>query len=387
MTGKTALCLVGYGMIGHVHAEEYGNHRDDIDLYICDTDRGRREKAQEAHDPAGVFTDFDEVLKRVHIDAVDISLPHHLHHEAVLAALKAGKHVFLEKPIANSLSEADDMIRKAEERGLVLSVLENFRYEPGVDRARELMGAGVIGEPFMVNIHELSFAIEMTSRMKTYQWRMKEATGGGGILFDRGVHLMAMANRLGGPVRSVYAVTRRPDNKWEVDETSVITLVHENGIVTNIIESWNVRNPPRVPLMAVYGNRGSIVEVPEKRLPGHRQFEIGEIAVYSETDGRFHSTVSGDVIQGVQAYMKTLGEDEIPAESVEKTFSKGTSIDITTEFDGYNVYNEAIKDFLECVKTGKKPRVSGADARSDIELVFAAYESARRGEPVQLPLR
>ncbi len=383
---KLAICLIGYGMIGHVHAEEYEKHRDEIDLFFCDTDRGRLKKAEEDHGPAGVFTDYDEVLKRDDIDAFDISLPHHLHHETVLAALEAGKHVFLEKPIANSLTEADDMIRKAEERGLVLAVLENFRYEPGVNRARELMDAGVIGEPFMVNIHELSFAIEMTSQMKTYQWRMKEATGGGGILFDRGVHLMAMANRLGGPARSVYAVTRRPDNKWDVDETSVITLVHENGIVTNVIESWNVRNPPRVPMMAVYGNRGSIVEVPEKRLPGHRQFEIGGISVYSETDERFHSTVSTDVIKGVQAYMKTLGEDEIPAESVEKTFSKGTAIDLATEFDGYNVYNEAIKDFLECVKTGKKPRVSGADARSDIELVFAAYDSARTGELVELPL-
>ena len=382
---KYGVCLIGCGMIGHVHAREYGTHRDRVVLYTCDLDESLAERTAAQHGASGVFKNMEEALADKSIDAVDICLPHHLHCGAALRAMEAGKHVFIEKPLANSLEEADRMIEKARSSGLVLAVLENFRYEPAVNRAVELMEQGVVGDPFMIAIHELSYAIEMTSRMKAYEWRMRAATGGGGILFDRGIHLMAMANRLGGPVKSVYAVTGCPDRKWEVDEASIVTLKHVNGIMTNIILSWNVRTPPPVPMMAVYGNKGSIIEVPGKRLPGHMQFEIGEIRVFSERVRDYYRGVDPAIIKEVQRYMKNYTDEEIPDESVERSFASGVSMDMLSEFGSYNVYSEAIRDFLECLDTGKRPRVGGSDARSDIELVFAAYESARTGQPVSLP--
>ncbi len=381
---RYGICLIGCGMIGHVHAREYGNHRDRVDLYICDHDESLSRKMTEEHGATGVFKDMDEVLSDKRIDAVDICLPHHLHCESSIRAMDAGRHVFIEKPLANSLEEADRMIEKARTSGLVLAVLENFRYEPAVNCAVELISRGVVGDPFLITIHEFSYAIEMTSRMKAYTWRMNASTGGGGILFDRGIHLMAMANRLGGPVKSVYAVTKRPDGKWEVDEASVVTLNHQNGIVTNIILSWNIRTPPPMPMMAIYGNGGSIIEVPERRLPGHMQFEIGEIRVFSETVKDYYKGIDPSLVREVQNYMKNYADDDIPDESVEKTFASGIAIDILSEYGAYNVYNEAIKDFLECLDTGGKPRVGGLEARSDIELVFAAYESARTGMPVSI---
>lgn len=381
---KHCICLAGCGMIGHVHAREYLNFRERVDLYICDSNVARARKAAKDYGAAGIYENLGGALADPKIKAVDICLPHHLHYGSAMSALEADKQVLIEKPLANSLVEADAMIQKAHQKGLILAVLENFRYEPAVERAVELMKQGVIGDPFMITIHEVSYTIEMTSHMKTYAWRMRASTGGGGVLFDRGVHLMAMANSLGGPVKSVYAVTRRPDARWDVDETSVVTLVHENGIVTNVILSWNVRTPPPVPLMAVYGNGGSIVEVPEKRLPGHLQFEIGEIKVFSERVKDYYRGVSKEVVRGVQEYMKHLDDDEIPEESVEKSFASGVSMDIIAEFAGYNVYNEAIRDFLDCLDNGRAPKVGGLTARTDIELVFAAYESAMTGMPVTI---
>lgn len=381
---KYGICLIGCGMIGHVHAHEYGNHRDHVELYICDLDESRARRTAAEHGASGVFNNMNDVLSDQRIDAVDICLPHHLHCESAIRAMEAGRHVFIEKPLANSLEEADRMIEKAHMSGMVLAVLENFRYEPAVNLAADLMARGVVGDPFMIAIHELSYAIEMTSRMKAYEWRMKASTGGGGILFDRGIHLMAMANRLGGPVKNIYAVTKRPDRKWDVDEVSVVTLNHVNGIVTNIILSWNIRTPPPMPMMAVYGNGGSIIEVPERRLPGHMQFEIGEIRVFSETVKDYYKGIDPSVVREIQNYMKNYADDHIPDESVQKSFASGITINILSEYSAYNVYNEAIKDFLECLDTGKKPRVEGIEARSDIELVFAAYESARTGLPVSI---
>ena len=381
---RYGICLVGCGMIGHIHAREWGNHKDMAELYVCDLDESLAGKIADENKAAGIFKTIDEALADERIDAFDICLPHHLHFAVAMKAFDAGKHVFIEKPIANTLKEATAMTEKAASLGLIIAVLENFRYEPAVIRAAELMAKGVIGEPFMINIHELSGYIDLTAGMKTYEWRMKADTGGGGILFDRGVHLMAMANVLGGPVRSVYAVTRCPDKRWDVDEASIITLTHENGIMTNIILTWNSRIAPPVPIMAVYGNAGSIVESPEKRLPGHLQFEIAEIKVFSEKIKKYYRGVDPAVISGIKHYMKTMAADEIPDAIIDKTFATGVTMDIVEEFAGYNVYNEAIKDFIFSLDTGNSPRVGGLEARSDIELVFAAYESARTGQAVAI---
>jgi predicted dehydrogenase len=381
---RYGICLIGCGMIGHVHAKQWGNHSDRADLYVCDSNENLAVKIAAENNAAGIFKTMDEALTDKRIDALDICLPHHLHYGASMKAFDAGKHVFIEKPIANSLTEADAMTEKASASGLVLAVLENFRYEPGVARAAELMAAGLIGEPFMINIHELSGYINMLACMKTYEWRMKAETGGGGVLFDRGIHLMAMANVLGGPVKSVYATTRCPDKKWDVDEASIITLTHENGIMTSIILTWNARIAPLVPMMAIYGNAGSIIESPEKRLPGHLQFEIAEIKVFSEKMKEYYQGVDPAVICGIKEYMKTLADDELPDAVIDKTFATGVTMDIVEEFAGYNVYSEAMKDFINCLDTGKPPRVGGREARSDIELVFAVYESARTGQVVFL---
>ncbi len=381
---RYGICLTGCGMIGHVHAKQWRSHKDRVDLYVCDLDAALAGRIAAENGAAGIFKTMDEALTDKRINALDICLPHHMHYGAAMQAFAAGKHVFIEKPIANSLSEADAMTEKATASGLVLAVLENFRYEPGVIRASELMAAGVIGEPFMINIHELSGYIDMLACMKTYEWRMKKETGGGGILFDRGIHLMAMANMLGGPVASVYAATRRPDKKWDVDEASIVTLTHKNGIMTNVILTWNARIAPSVPMMAVYGNAGSIIETPEKRLPGHLQFEIAEIRVFSEKVKDYYRGIDPALICGIKEYMKNLGDDELPDAVVEKTFAAGVTMDIVEEFAGYNVYSEAMKDFIECLDTGKPPRVGGREARSDIELVFAVYESAQTGQAVIL---
>jgi predicted dehydrogenase len=82
--------------------------------------------------------------------------------------------------------------------------------------------------------------------------------------------------------------------------------------------------------------------------------------------------------------MKTLADDEIPDAIIDKTFATGATMDIVEEFAGYNVYSEAMKDFINCLDTGKPPRVGGREARSDIELVLAVYESARTGQAVAI---
>jgi len=384
---KLKLCLVGCGMIGRIHAQACQKHRDDIDLYVCDLDSEVARAAGEEFEAVGVFTSYEEVLADSDIEAVDLCLPHHIHASTALSAFEAGKHVLLEKPIANSLAEADSIIKAADKSGLVLAVSENFRFEPGIDRALEIMERGDIGKPFLIQIQEMSFGIEVTTHMQACDWRRRKSTGGGGVLFDRGVHLMAIINQLGGKVKSVYAQTRCPAELWEVDETSVIMFIHENGVITNLIQSWNIRSAPQFPMMAVYGTDGSIIEAPEKRLPGHGPFEIGGLEVCSGKKAEFQAAKDTDYFEDAKLYIKMMLNAEVPDDVLERSLTRGVPMDILGEFVTYNVYEASIMDFVECVRTGKKPHVGGEQARDDIELVFASYESARTGQPVILPLQ
>ncbi len=383
---KLRLCLVGCGMIGRVHAQACQKHQDTIELYVCDADATRARAFEDEFEAAGVISDYDRVLSDPRIDAVDLCLPHHLHAELALSAFGAGKHVLLEKPIANSLAEADSIIDAARSAGLVLAVSENFRFEPAIRRTIEIIDRGDIGEPFLILVQEMFFTVEVSTHMQAFDWRRRESTGGGGFLFDRGVHLMAMVNQLGGPVRSVYALNRSPAGVWEVDETSVVTFVHETGVITNLIESCNIRSAPKVPFMAVYGTEGSIAEIPGMRLPAHGPLEIGGLNVYSAKNKKFQAPADVDYFEDAKLYMKMVLDAEVPDDVLQRTLACGTPVDIIGEFGNFNVYEASITDFAECVRTGKTPCVEGRHGRADIELVFASYESARTGRPVALPL-
>ncbi len=385
--GKLKLCVVGCGMIGRIHCQSCLKLRDDIELYVCDTDEDAARAALAESEAAGMFDTYEEVLSASNIEAVDLCLPHHLHAPAAVAAFEARKHVLLEKPIANSLAEADSIGTAARKANRVFAVSENFRFEPAVKKAREIVERGDIGKPFLIQIQEMSYTVELTTHMRTYDWRRRKSTGGGGVLFDRGVHLMALVNQLGGRVRSVYAVTRCPAQAWEVDETSVALFIHDDGVVTNLIESWNIRSAPKVPMMAIYGTAGSIVEDPDKRLPGHSPFEMGGLVVCSSRRKEFQIPPADDYLGDAKLYMKMVLNAEVPDEVLSRSLTHGTPIDIVGEYGHYNVYEASIMDFAECIRTGKTPHVGGQDARDDIELVFASYESARTGRPVTLPLK
>ncbi len=159
-----------------------------------------------------------------------------------------------------------------------------------------------------------------------------------------------------------------------------------SGVMTSLIESWNVRSAPRVPFMAIYGTEGSIIEAPEKRLPGHSPFEIGGLIVYSAQKGELQAPPDVDFINDAKLYMKMVLNAEVPDDALGRSLARGVPIDIVNEFGNYSVYEASIMDFVECVRTGKTPHVGGTEARADIELVFASYESARTGRPITLPL-
>jgi predicted dehydrogenase len=151
---KLRVGFIGTGRISDLHAIEYlQNERAEL-VAVSDLDAGiARSRAAAWGIPEDrVFTDYTDMLALKDLDLVEILLPHHLHYQATLDTAAAGKHISLQKPMALSVAQADEMIVAAKKAGVIFKVFENFIFYPPVVRAKALIDAGEIGEPLSIRI-------------------------------------------------------------------------------------------------------------------------------------------------------------------------------------------------------------------------------------------
>ena len=172
-------------------------------------------------------TDWRAAIARDDIDAVDISLPNHLHAEVAVAAAQAGKIILCEKPLAMTVAEAETMVEAA--RGVPTMVWFNYRRVPAVAYARQLIDEGRIGTVFHYDAaYRQQWGADL-SRAAT--WRMDPALAGSGVADDLLTHVIDLALYLNGPIKEGVALTRTfaPDRK--VDDAFVAMVTFENGSV------------------------------------------------------------------------------------------------------------------------------------------------------------
>ena len=206
---KIKIGLIGYGGIGRVHAAayraipfHYGLPGDSIDIAGLATARLETAESAAAEIGCDRFTDdYRELLLRKDIDAVDICAPNNAHHEIVLAAARAGKHIYCEKPLAMNVAEAADMAQAVRQAGVKAQVTHNFRFFPAVMRAKELVDAGFLGRIFSFRgrYHRSSYI----DGDKPMSWRLRRELTGGGALFDLGSHILDLLYFFLGEFESV----------------------------------------------------------------------------------------------------------------------------------------------------------------------------------------
>lgn len=201
--------IVGCGRIATLQVLGYLDHADAQITAVCDQDADRARRCAAEWGVPRVYTALDDLLGDGAVDAVEILLPHHLHHPAALAALAAGKHVSLQKPPTFTLGELAELQAAAVRARRWLRVMENFMYYPPHVKARELVHAGAIGEPLSVRITTAAgrFTDGWEIPSTAQQWRMDPATcGGGPTCFDHGYHCFNMGRFfVAEPVDTVHA--------------------------------------------------------------------------------------------------------------------------------------------------------------------------------------
>jgi predicted dehydrogenase len=289
------------------------------------------------------------------VQVVDLCLPHHLHAPVAIQAAQAGKHVFVEKPIANTLDEADAMIAAAREHGVTLMVDQTKRYQNRHRKIKELLDAGYVGAPILVKAaypQDITYAWHhMEPKRRATYWKHD------GVISGIGIHALDLLRWLIGEAVEVQAVASTSDMidpARRTEDSGLVLLKFANGCIGEVTVSYVLKHPHLgaswdVMPIEIYGRDGSL------RMDDHD--------VITVTSG----SIAGDVGPGVfQVQTRpAVGAPRLPEEGMAG----------------------AIDHLLDCVLNGTQPLTHGEDARASLELVEAAYQSINEGRAVRLPLQ
>ena len=347
--------FVGTGRISDLHAIEYLTNPHAEIVALCDRDAALAERRARAWglDSPLITDDYRELVALDTVDLVEVLLPHHLHLEAALAGLAAGKAVSVQKPMCTSVADADRMVDAARQARGPLRVFENFVFYPPVVKAKALIDEGAIGEPLTIRIKSNPGRSDTAWEVPaaTLAWRQDlERIGGGPLVLDDGHHKFALAWFFMGRAEEVHA--------WISHTTA------PDGFVFDAPAMVSFRFP---------GNRYGNLEIVYSP-------ELDIATEHYAQDDRVEITGTRGVIWINRGHGQ-LGADVVPVQ----LFRDGTLTDyrdIETGWETSFVYST--RHAIEALRNGSLPQLTGEDGRDILRFAFAAEESARAGAAVRL---
>lgn len=349
------VAIVGCGRISDLHQMGYRDRDDASIVAVCDTNKAIARKRAKAWGVERIYSNYQQVLEDPEVDLVELLTPHHLHCSMTIQAAQAGKHVSVQKPMALSVAEADEMIAAAQKAGVMLRVYENFVYYAPAVRARQMIEDGEIGEVQAVRLH-VSTGTADTSwdvPLSAWLWRFNEKQcGGGPLVFDHGYHLFSVAYFLGGPVERVFA--------W-IDRTPVSQAA---GLV-------HIDAPAMIMFQYKAQRRYGVLDVehtPKMRIHSLYYADDDRIEVIGEKGILFINRYTAKTVDLPELMLFKDGKTTpIPVDGVE----------------WHDSFIAATKDCIEKLKTGQQPRLDGVTGREVLKFSLAALQSAATGREVR----
>lgn len=301
------------------------------------------------------FADYQEMIAQCDLDAVVIGTPHFLHAPMSLFCLEAGLHVFVEKPVAMTVSEADHVIDLAKAKDLKLAVGHNYRTFPGNRAMKKLIDDGELG-----SIHRVLWQW-LETRPETYYdrdvWRSTWAQAGGGVLMNQVSHdIDLLCWMLGEPV-SVSAMIENWGHKAEIEDAAIANVKFKSGALCNLQFSICDR---RLNYRQISGDKGTLEYRDEKNANSH----VPDTFVLGRYNQPMRAFISGN--DGVAAQNTTTWEDVSVAD-----FEGGQSL---------------LESFVSAVLDGGEPITTGESARWALEVINGMILSGVREETVKLPV-
>ena len=344
---QVGVAIIGTGFVGGLHYEALRQVPEARVVGVASPTPGRASEFARRHGIPIAATDYRSLLDRPDVDLVTLALPNDLHCQVTLDAAAAGKHVVCEKPLATSLAECDRMIAACRAAGVKLMYAEELCFAPKYVRAKQLADEGALGRVYMVKQSECHFGPHA-------DWFWNVDRSGGGVLMDMGCHSIEFARWIFGRPRplSVFAQlgTYVHGARTRGEDHSVCIVEYEGdrfGVAEN---SW--ARPGGVDDRAeLYGSAGLTI---------------------------------ADLLRG--SSLITFSEPGYGYAVEKAPDTRGWTFTMFEENWNYG-FPQEMAHFVRCVRDDLSPVETGEDGRLVIEIICAAYESARTGQKVALPFR
>jgi len=298
-------------------------------------------------DPVAVYEDYHALICDAGIDAVDICLPHHLHADAILTAVAAGKHILCEKPMCISLAEADQIVDAVERAGIVYMSGHNELFYPAITAAKEFIDCGGLGTPFILRSHEFPGSYPAAKvpgrppeQTNMVGWRASRATMGGGVLIDKGYHptyiLLYLADS--EPIE-VTAMANTYVAQMDGEDTALVLVKFANGAIGQIF--------------------------------------TGEGFALPANDAKFHAVGERGEVYGMRYDVHTKP----------RGFTEPSSRAFLPDPNGnQRTFDATILHFADSIATERPPIQGVRDGRRVLEVIQAAYRSIAEKRTIPLPL-
>ena len=308
------VALLGSGYVQEFHARAVHEHPSAELVAVANWREQSATALAERYAIPHVTTDWNEIVETTDVDAAIVATPNALHAPQSVALLRAGKHVIVEKPMATSVAECDEMIDVSRASGALLMVAHCWRFRDEVLAMRERVASGELGEV----VKTRGYGAHATWGPEG--WFVDPALAGGGALVDMGVHAIDTARfLLGDPTPSrVCAAIGTRYGTYQVDDDGVLLITWSNG-TNSVVES------------------------------GWWQPHVGGLEADTE-------------VYGTKGYAR-IWDPEPPSEGY--------------KHDTQPMYSAQMAEFLDAIAAGRQPRPSGEDGRVVMQVVEESYRSAR----------
>jgi UDP-N-acetyl-2-amino-2-deoxyglucuronate dehydrogenase len=342
--------VIGAGAIGDVHARAIRSLPDGAALsLVVSTREATARRMAEAHGAGGYSTDYDAVLADPDIDAVSICTPSGFHADQAVAALQAGKHVMIEKPMAISLEAADRILAAERASGRKVAVVSQHRFDGSTEKVIAAIQAGDLGR--------LTSGIASTAwwRGQSYydagRWRGTWAMDGGGAIMNQTIHMIDLLVAMMGVPTEVFAYTAcLAHERVEVEDTAVAVVRFGSGAL-GILHGTTAAYPGVDASVRVFGTKGSAVISDDELVYFHRNAgqapELQMPVPVAETN-------------------QVTDADALPVEQ--------------HRLEAAHVAQFA--DLVDAIRSDRPVRVGTREARAVLAVVLSLYASAASGQPV-----
>ncbi|MBI4833746.1 MAG: Gfo/Idh/MocA family oxidoreductase [Planctomycetes bacterium] len=321
------IALIGYGYWGPNLLRVLMENRLADEVYCCEMDSKRLEKARNRYPPVKATSKLDDILKNDSINAAIVATPIGTHFNIASKLLESGKSVFVEKPMAASVKEAENLIKLSKKHNKTLMVGHTFEYSPPVLKIKEIISKGELGNIFFISSKRVNLGLHQ-----------KDAS----VIWDLAPHDFSIIFSILGESPNRIQAVGRDCVKSKYPDVAFISLRFPSGVIAHMELSWLA--PSKLRNTTIVGSKKMLVYDDTQPVEKIKIFDHGVNFKDPETFGEYQlSYRTGDIVSPKVETFEPLGAE--------------------------------ISHFIDCVKTGKKPKTDGESGLRVVKALETAEKS------------